>query len=65
MGKRQRREVKANKAAAREELRVARNQRRDDRANGIFPEQTDDGFAQIAVEEDIVVDAPAENSQPG
>ena len=34
-GKRQRREVKAKKAAAREGRRVARNQRREDRAAGI------------------------------
>ena len=37
MGKRQRREVKANKAAAREERRLARNRRRDDRAAGVIP----------------------------
>jgi hypothetical protein len=35
-GKRQRREVKARKAAAIEERRLARNQRRTDRANGVF-----------------------------
>jgi hypothetical protein len=37
-GKRQRREVKARKAAAIEERRLARNQRRTDRANGILIE---------------------------
>ena len=35
-GKRQRREVKTRKAAAIEERRLARNQRRTDRANGVF-----------------------------
>ena len=35
-GKRQRREVNAKKAAAREERRVARNQRRKDRAAGLI-----------------------------
>jgi hypothetical protein len=35
-GKRQRREVKARKAAAIEERRLARNQRRTDRANGVL-----------------------------
>jgi hypothetical protein len=33
-GKRQRKEVKARKAAAREERRVARNQRKEARASG-------------------------------
>ena len=36
MGKRQRRDVKAKSAAAREERRIARNQRRDDRAAGLI-----------------------------
>ena len=35
-GKRQRRDVKARKAAARDERRVARNQRREDRAAGVI-----------------------------
>jgi hypothetical protein len=35
-GKRQRRDVKAKKAVAREERRLARNQRREDRAAGII-----------------------------
>ncbi len=35
-GKRQRREVKAKKAAAVEERRLARSQRRADRANGLI-----------------------------
>ncbi|MGH2527869.1 MAG: hypothetical protein ACRDH0_00765 [Actinomycetota bacterium] len=35
-GKRQRREVKAKKAAAREERRAARTQRRADRAAGLI-----------------------------
>ena len=36
-GKRQRREVNAKKAVAREERRIARNQRRADREAGILP----------------------------
>jgi len=35
-GKRQRRDVKAKKAVAREERRLARNQRREDRAAGLI-----------------------------
>jgi hypothetical protein len=35
-GKRARRDVKARKAAAREERRVARNRRREDRAAGLI-----------------------------
>jgi hypothetical protein len=38
-GKRQRRETKAKKSAAVEERRLARNQRRLDRANGILVEE--------------------------
>lgn len=37
-GKRQRREVKAKAAAAREERRIARNRRRENRAAGIEDE---------------------------
>jgi hypothetical protein len=44
-GKRQRREVKARKAAASEERRLARNQRRADRANGLIDEDPLDGTA--------------------
>jgi len=36
VGKRMRRDAKAKKAVAREERRVARNQRREDRAAGII-----------------------------
>ena len=36
MGKRQRRDVKARKAAAIEQRRAARNQRREDRAAGLI-----------------------------
>ena len=35
-GKRQRRDAKAKKAVAREERRLARNQRRADRASGVL-----------------------------
>jgi hypothetical protein len=38
-GKRQRREIKAKKSAAVEERRLARNQRRADRANGLLDEE--------------------------
>jgi hypothetical protein len=41
MGKRQRRDVKQKKAAAREERRLARNQRREDRAAGLIPDETE------------------------
>jgi len=37
VGKRQRRDVKAKKAVAREKRRVARNKRREDRATGLPP----------------------------
>ena len=36
MGKRQRRDVKARKTAAIEQRRIARNQRREDRAAGLI-----------------------------
>ena len=36
MGKRQRRDVKARKAAAIEQRRIARNQRKEDRAAGLL-----------------------------
>lgn len=52
-GKRQRRDVTARKAAAREERRIARNKRREDRAAGLLepgpplaepePDDYDDG----------------------
>ena len=38
-GKRQRRDVKAKKAVAREERRVARAQRREDRETGVVDPQ--------------------------
>jgi hypothetical protein len=37
VGKRQRRDVKAKKAVAREKRREARNKRREDRATGLPP----------------------------
>jgi hypothetical protein len=48
VGKRQRRDVKAKKAVAREKRRVARNKRREDRATGLppltpGPNEADDG----------------------
>lgn len=50
-GKRQRQNVKAKKAAEREERRVARNQRREDRAGGgesnDVPEPSRDGETEL------------------
>jgi hypothetical protein len=59
MGKRQRRDVKARKAAAIEERRLARNRRREDRANGVIepgspivePEQ--DVFGDVTLGENV------------
>jgi len=62
-GKRQRREVKAKKAAAREERRLARNQRRHDRAAGILDvgapvaESREDGL-------DAELEAGSKQSEP-
>jgi hypothetical protein len=50
-GKRQRRDVKAKKQLAREERRVARTQRREDRAAGL-------------IEDDSMGTPPAENLEP-
>jgi hypothetical protein len=58
-GKRQRREVKAKKAAAREERRLARNQRRHDRAAGIL-----DVGAPLADPGDDGVEIEAGNGEP-
>jgi len=52
-GKRQRREVKAKKAAAREDRRVARNQRKDDRAAGIIPRGPEEGEPATADETEL------------
>lgn len=58
-GKRQRREVKARKAAAIEERRLARNQRRTDRANGVL---IDDPLDETPLTEpNIGFDDPAES----
>ncbi|HLB62348.1 MAG TPA: hypothetical protein VJN50_06415 [Actinomycetota bacterium] len=62
-GKRQRREVKAKKAAAREERRVARNQRRQDRAAGILQEGAP--VADLADEsEDLGLDSRDDENEP-
>jgi hypothetical protein len=55
-GKRQRREVKAKKAAAREERRLARNQRRADRAAGLL-----DPGPEMAPSEQVDVDPDGDN----
>ncbi len=60
-GKRARREVKANKAAAREERRVARNQRDKDRAAGLIEQGPTLGDP---IELDLGPD-DAENAQSG
>ncbi len=52
MGKRQRRDVKARKAAAIEERRLARARRREDRANGLI----EPGSPIVEPEPDLVVD---------
>jgi hypothetical protein len=62
VGKRQRRDTKAKKAATREERRVARNQRRDDRAAGLIEPGT-----PIEESEDLsYLDvAPLDSADPG
>jgi hypothetical protein len=50
MGKRQRRDVKARKAAAIEERRLARARRREDRAKGLI----EPGSPIVAPEEDLL-----------
>jgi hypothetical protein len=52
-GKRQRRDVKAKKAAAREDRRVARNQRREDRAAGLI-----EAGPPVGPSEDFLDDVP-------
>jgi hypothetical protein len=51
-GKRQRSQVKARKAAAREERRLDRHRRQADRAAGISPEGPDEGSSPDADEQD-------------
>jgi hypothetical protein len=59
MGKRQRRDVKARKAAAIEERRLARNRRREDRANGVIEpgspivEPEPDVFGDVTLGENV------------
>lgn len=62
VGKRQRRDAKAKKAATREERRVARNQRREDRAAGLIEPGT-----PIEESEDLsYLDvAPLDTADPG
>ncbi len=54
-GKRQRREVKAKKAAAREERRVARNQRQTDRASGALADEPIGPAQPVDTGDDIVI----------
>jgi hypothetical protein len=64
VGKRQRRDVKARKAAAREELRLARNRRRQDRAAGVIPEQASDAPPPGAAEDAAAVDPQPDALEP-
>jgi hypothetical protein len=58
MGKRQRRDVKARKAAAIEERRLARARRREDRANGLI----EPGSPIVEPEPDILVEARSDDT---
>ena len=58
MGKRQRRDVKARKAAAIEERRLARARRREDRANGLI----EPGSPIVEPEPDVVVDVRSDEN---
>jgi hypothetical protein len=71
-GKRQRREVKAKKAVAREERRAARKQRSEDRAAGVVEEapletpQLDDPGDIVVNEYGVVVSTRGDDSaDPG
>jgi hypothetical protein len=61
-GKRQRRDVTARKAAAREERRIARNKRREDRATGVLAPGAP--LAEPEPDDDFS-DVPAPDSGPG
>jgi hypothetical protein len=58
MGKRQRRDVKARKAAAIEERRLARARRREDRANGLL----EPGSPIVEPEPDLLVEARSDDT---
>jgi hypothetical protein len=58
MGKRQRRDVKARKAAAIEERRLARARRREDRAKGLI----EPGSPIVEPEDELVDIRPDEDS---
>ena len=65
MGKRQRRDVKARKAAAQEQRRLARNQRKSDRAAGLIeagpPLSEEYGGLDLSLEDDLeAAEVPAE-----
>jgi hypothetical protein len=70
-GKRQRREVKAKKAVAREERRVARKQRSEDRAAGVIEEEPleapslDDTEDIVVNEYGVVVSTKGDDSDAG
>ena len=65
VGKRQRRDVKTKKAVAREQRRVARNQRQADRAAGVVDGQANEGSPLGAEVQDGVVDAQPERLEHG
>jgi hypothetical protein len=60
-GKRQRRDVKAKKAVAREERRVARAQRREDRETGVVDPQDPEHW--LAPPPEPVIDEPARSDE--
>jgi hypothetical protein len=58
-GKRQRSQVKAKKATAREERRLARNQRKADREAGVLAPGPEEGPPNDSVE--LVTESPSED----
>lgn len=67
MGKRQRRDAKVKKAATREERRLARNQRREDRAAGLIepgtPIEESEDLSYLDVAQPAAVDPETETSR--
>jgi hypothetical protein len=60
-GKRQRRDVKAKKAVAREERRVARAQRREDRETGVVDPRAPEHW--LAPPPEPLIDEPARSDE--
>lgn len=63
-GKRQREQVKGKKATAREERRLARNQRRAQRASGADGDPTAGDFPEWLHREGVEEPGPDENAVP-